>query len=274
MAQYAADRNLLTWRDNGVSKRKRIAVIIHTDESAVLENRTGSMRSTAWTADRLAEYNIEAPNDKNRGSYHMGVDRAGRAVRQNDDIYGTWSTGNVGNDICYHVCLTGTANQSREQWLSFGKQLDRAAEVVAHYCREYNIPARRVTPDMLKRGEGGIGGHWDCTKAWSNGKGHWDPGGYPDTNGGFPWDHFINLVQQKLAGVRPAPPTPSTSSKGNPVEFIRSLVNPAKQFAQSTLLALIDRATWEIRVIVNELARKNGIDPDAVVAEAIRKDNQ
>lgn len=67
---------------------------------------------------------------------------------------------------------------------------------------------------------------------------------------------------------------PSTSSKENPVQLIRSLVNTAKSFTQDTMLALIDRATWEIRVIVNELARKQGIDPDALVADAIRKDNE
>ena len=58
------------------------------------------------------------------------------------------------------------------------------------------------------------------------------------------------------------------------MNIIRSLVNSAKSFTQDTMLALIDRATWEIRVIVNELARKQGIDPDKIVADAIRKDNE
>ena len=56
--------------------------------------------------------------------------------------------------------------------------------------------------------------------------------------------------------------------------LIRSLVNSTKSFAQDTMLALIDRATWEVRVIVNELARKQGLDPDQIVADAIRKDNE
>lgn len=72
-----------------------------------------------------------------------------------------------------------------------------------------------------------------------------------------------------------APHAPSSSSsKENPVALIRSLVNSTKSFAQDTMLALIDRATWEVRVIVNELARKQGLDPDQIVADAIRKDNE
>ena len=71
------------------------------------------------------------------------------------------------------------------------------------------------------------------------------------------------------------PPAPSSSSsKESPVALIRSLVNSTKSFAQDTMLALIDRATWEVRVIVNELARKQGLDPDQIVADAIRKDNE
>lgn len=70
------------------------------------------------------------------------------------------------------------------------------------------------------------------------------------------------------------PPITSSSKMEKPVALIRSLVNTAKSFAHDTMLALIDRATWETRIIVAELARERGIDPDAVVAEAIRKDNE
>ena len=89
---------------------------------------------------------------------------------------------------------------------------------------------------------------------------------------------FYDLLVAKK--VRPdgtpitPPPTSSAPQIGDPMHLIRSLVNTAKSFTQDTMLALIDRATWEIRVIVNELARRQGIDPDAVVADAIRKDNQ
>lgn len=216
--QYKCDADLLTWRDNGISRQKRIAVIIHTDESAY-DYAAGKIRETAWTADQLAEYNRGGGSNAPRGSYHIGVDRAARAVRQNDDEYGTWSTGNAGNDRAYHVCLTGTAHQSREQWLANLPQLVRAAEVIAHWCRKDGIRAERLTPADLTSGRGGIGGHWDASKAWG-GSTHWDPGGYtgptpPKTAGGFPWDVMIDLVKKAM---NPEPkPEPKPEPTPEPV---------------------------------------------------------
>lgn len=219
--QYRCDADNLTWRDNGRATKPRIAIILHTDESA-WDPRAGAIRPTAWTADQLADYNKR--RDIDGGSYHLGVDRTGRTVRQNDDVFGTWSVGNQGNDLCFHICMPGTAYQPRDMWLGFTKQLEKTAEVVAHYCLRYNIPARRATPAMLREGERsgipqGIAGHWDCTWAWSGGSGHWDPGGYNGdlqngtgrpTAGGFPWDVFIRMVQLRIdqRAVAPTPPTP------------------------------------------------------------------
>lgn len=98
--------------------------------------------------------------------------------------------------------------------------------------------------------------------------------------GGKYFDHYMRRAQHwydEMSKPKAAPPPPTSSSVpqiGDPVNLIRSLVNSSKSFAQDTMLALIDRATWEIRVIVNELARRQGIDPDKIVADAIRKDNQ
>lgn len=195
--EYKADADKLTYRDSGVSKQKRFWVCIHTDESA-WDQSTRSIRPTAWTADRLAEYNRDRSNSG--GSYHIGVDRSGRAVRQNSDPYATWSTGNAANFNAFHICATGTAHQSREQWLAHMPQLRKMADITAHYCAVHGIPVRRITPADLKAGRGGIGGHWDATHAYSGGSGHWDPGGYAApyavTQGGFPWDQFITLVSE------------------------------------------------------------------------------
>lgn len=210
MNAYTADADLLTWRDDGTRPLSEVhALCIHTDESDTTPDGTGA----AWTADRLAEYNREAPEDSNRGSYHLGIDRAGRVVRQNDDAFISWSVGNVGNRRCLHICLTGTARTPRTVWLDrYRDQLDQLAEVLANYCRALTIPARRLTPHELARGERGIVGHWDCTHAWSGGRGHWDPGGYdapwPDTAGGFPWDYVIEMTARILTGPTAPAPTP------------------------------------------------------------------
>lgn len=283
---YKADKDMLTWRDNGVSSRPRVACILHTDESAY-DYANNRVRSEGWTADRLAEYNIEAPNDPNRGSYHLGVDKPGRVVRQNDDIYGTWSVGNIGNDICFHFCFAGTtAYFTRDQWLARRVQLDKMAKVVASYCKAYGIPVIRRRGWELKAGKWGIAGHWDCTQAWSNGSGHWDPGGYPgETSGGFPWDVFMDMVSKhysgKTATTPPAGGTTPTVKEDDAMlskildaltSGVQSIVNPTKSFTPRRMLALIDAATWEQRVLLDALARQAGVDPDKVVAEAIERD--
>ncbi|MDO4610948.1 glycoside hydrolase domain-containing protein [Corynebacterium sp.] len=214
--QYKCDADLLTWRDNGISRAKRLGLVVHTDESAY-DYRAGRPRASAWTADQLAEYNRR--RDVAGGSYHIGIDRAGRAVRQNDDQYSTWSVGSKGNDTMWHICLTGTAYQTREQWLAQTRQLDRLVEVLTHYCLLYGIPARRMTAADIRAGRGGIGGHWDCSKAYG-GSDHWDPGGYdgstgvPRTAGGFPWDVVIGQVAERVAAASaPVKPAPSPVPK-------------------------------------------------------------
>lgn len=234
--QWPADEDLLTWRDNGISTKKRIAVIVHTDESA-WDPTAGKPREHGWSARRLAEYNREAPNDRNRGSYHLGIGEDGRVVRQNDDIYGTWSVGNLGNDNCLHFCLAGTtANFSRDQWLKRLPQLQKLAEVTAHAGLRYGLELRRITPDDLRAGRTGIGGHWDCTKAWSGGSGHWDPGGYVDTAGGFPWDLLVQMVQKEAKNANIQPIKEENVVLGR----IRSLINPSKTFSAEETLALLD----------------------------------
>lgn len=196
--QFLADRDLLTSRDTGVRNERRLWVCLHTDESAV-NNPAGP----AWTADRLAEYNREVTDPMGaRGSYHLGIDRTGRVVRQNDDIFGSWSVASSGNNTAFHICLTGTAHQSRDQWFSHVDQLTKAADVVAHYCLLYGIDIRRAVAGDLRANVSGICGHGDFT-AGLGGTTHWDPGGYGDMypgvvagGGGFPWDDFVGMVHE------------------------------------------------------------------------------
>lgn len=57
-------------------------------------------------------------------------------------------------------------------------------------------------------------------------------------------------------------------------ERIPSLINPSKNFDAATLLALVDKATWENRVLLKELFKLLGRDADAILEEAIAKDNE
>lgn len=203
-AQFKCDNDMLTWRDNGIARGQRRAICLHTDESGY-NYATRQVRESAWTADQLADYNRR--RDISGGSYHLGIDRDGRTTRQNDDVYGTWSVGSAGNDQMFHICLTGTAFQTRDQWLTWGaKQLDKLSEVLAHYCRFHDIPAVRITPEDLRAGRKGILGHWDCSQFYG-GSDHWDPGGYdgstgvPSTAGGFPWDVVVEKTSALVDGA-------------------------------------------------------------------------
>ena len=190
--QYEADLNLWTNRHNGVRKEPRRAIVIHTDESAY-DYSTGTVRGTGWTAKRLAEYNREPGV---RGSYHVGADVEESTVRQVNDRGGTWSVGNQGNNEAIHLCAAGsTAYWTREQWMARPKLLNNLAKVAAHSALFHGIPIRKIDHNDLRRGAWGIVGHWDYSKAYG-GSSHWDPGGYSDTAGGFPWGHFIDLVNK------------------------------------------------------------------------------
>lgn len=149
-----------------------------------------------------------------------------------------------------------------QDWPIAAPALEEGAHLVAAICRFYKLgrPAAGRNVRFHREFTG-----TSCPHALA-------PGGrYHDEffrRAGYWYDH--------MTGKTPTPPSASSSTPkiGDPVNIIRSLVNSAKSFTQDTMLALIDRATWEIRVIVNELARKQGIDPDKIVADAIRKDNE
>lgn len=252
--QYRADLILWSARHNGRRAEPRRAIVIHTDESAY-NYATGKVRSAGWTAKRLAEYNAEGGRSPERGSYHNGVDEDEQVVRQVNDIGGTWSVGNRGNNEAIHLCAAGsTAYWTREQWLAKPKLLGKLAEVTAHSALFHGIPIRKIDHNQIRAGAWGISGHWDWSKAYG-GSSHWDPGGYPDTAGGFPWDHFINLVQ------------------GHADRMLGKVSAPSLKESE-----LSDISTRRIELIMDQLAGPgkqgdglpsfNGWDPDSVLAAA------
>lgn len=213
MKQYEADRAIWSPRHNGVDKQHRRAIVIHTDESA-WDYGTGRPRAGGWTAERLAEYNAE-PTDPLalRGSYQLGVD-AKESVRQINTRGVPWSTGNIGNNQGIHVCIAGsTAHWTREQWLNRLPLLKHVAYVARREADINGIPIRKIDDRQLLAGSWGVTGHHDWSKAYG-GSTNWDPGGYPDTAGGFPWDVFIDLMGEAVALEAPAGAAESATTGG------------------------------------------------------------
>ncbi|MFC9786424.1 N-acetylmuramoyl-L-alanine amidase [Rhodococcus sp. NPDC127528] len=181
MDQYPVDQTLLTEADSGVRPTTQF-LAIHTSEGALTIESL-----LAWCAD------------KNRGaSYNTMIDRQGRTGRCNDDQYAPWAAGWTGNARGWHVCLLGFAAQSRGEWLSYTGQLDRLADMLAFYCRKYQIPAVWLTAADVRAGKRGICGHAEISEAWRE-VNHTDPG--PN----FPKDVLIAKVAAKLAPQPTAP---------------------------------------------------------------------
>ena len=147
-------------------------IVIHTTEN------------TAGTpAENVANYQITSQS----GSYHVLVDTTGKRLRENDDSWITWSTGNnAGNVQGVNLSFVAQAAWTRAQWLAQEKMLRAGATVVAYWSKTHNIPVTKVTTGR------GVCGHGDL-RAFG-GTDHTDPG--PN----FPWDVFLSYVNQVLAG--------------------------------------------------------------------------
>ena len=268
-SQYQQDITVWCWRHNGVRPEPKRAVTIHTDESAYDYSR-GQVRSQGWTAKRLGEYNNEAGL---RGSYHKGVDASGVVARYLNDRAGSHSTGNLGNNVSINNCFAGaTAYWTREQWMKQPIMLDAMAKATAWDCAFHGIPVRKIDHNDLKNGAWGICGHWDWTKAYG-GSTHWDPGGYPDTAGAFPWDHFIALTKKHydtiMGTVAPAPAPQLIQETPDMTPEDRKLVqetNENLKFVRDQLAGIGGGGGWPqggdrtLYDLVAAIAQKQGVD--------------
>lgn len=173
--QYPADADTLTANDDGLRSGPPRLLVVHTSESD-------------GTADGLARYQLDPASG---GSYHVIIDRFGRMVRSNDDGYIPWAAGYTGNRAGLHVCLTGYASWSRDEWLSRTAQLERLRDWLQWNSRTYGIPLVRLVGREIIAPARGVCGHADVSTAWRE-VNHTDPGA------DFPYDAVLD-------GARPDP---------------------------------------------------------------------
>lgn len=89
----------------------------------------------------------------------------------------------------------GYARQTTDQWLDeYGRRMlfEQSAPLFARKCKDYKIPAVFLRAPDLAAQKRGITTHWEITRAFSNGRGHTDPGT------GFPIQRFMVEVQKAL----------------------------------------------------------------------------
>lgn len=163
-------------------KRSPNLVILHTAEC--LETNLNAAEDIAiWFAGKNLRYPLERTV-----SAHYTVDRDSivQCVR-NTDI--AWHA-NQANDRSIGIELAGYARQNASEWDDEPSReiLWRSAKLCEAIVQEHGIPARRLSPEELRRGEPGFAGHVDVTKAYSISGGHWDPGP------AFPWEGFLGMI--------------------------------------------------------------------------------
>lgn len=146
-------------------------VAIHTAEGAT-------------TAPALRNY-LDQPGVE--ASYHKIVDDF-QVITYLPDYLAAWAMLS-GNHRSLQLCFTGFASWSRITWLAHERMLRIAAIEVALWCEIHNIPIVKLSPVQVGANQSGIMGHWDWTVGKRDGT-HTDPG----VN--FPWDVFIQYVQE------------------------------------------------------------------------------
>lgn len=121
-------------------------------------------------------------------SSHAGCDNT-KTRTYIDPQYASWTLLN-GNSKSVNMEICGWAKWTREEWLGAQKgRLIQAANWARQMCDKFGIPKKYIGSAGVARGEAGIIGHVDYTNGAKDGN-HWDPGP------GFPWDVFIQLVQE------------------------------------------------------------------------------
>lgn len=132
-------------------------------------------------------------DDKRSCAYVADTNSVTRCVNDPDVAFHCGHTGNLrglGLELC------GLARQSRAEWLDELSlpMLQLAARWAAEKCRQYNLPARFVNADALRKGATGITTHHEVSLAWRE-TNHTDPG--PN----FPMDLFIPAVAAALSAM-------------------------------------------------------------------------
>lgn len=190
VSQFVCQYTNLTAADDGVRPMPPSLQVIHTNEP-------GSYKGWGVSPGTVPGLLTYLANIANGGSYHTVVGRGGETGRSNDDIYAPWAGGYQANRRGLHLCQLGWSVQSREEWLSYGAQLDATARILAHNAVLYGIPLVKLSAADIRAGKKGVCGHADTSAAWGE-TDHTDPGN------GYPFD----VVLAKANAIVNGTPTP------------------------------------------------------------------
>lgn len=139
--------------------------------------------------------------ERNRsGSYQVMIDFDGEEVRMVPDGRQAWAAMKQGNARGLHLCVMGRAEWNRERWLQEGKLLERTAQRIATWSRDYGIPLTKINAQDARAGARGVLGHIDISQAWGESD-HWDPGHH------FPYREVLARAAEILGAPIASPDT-------------------------------------------------------------------
>jgi N-acetyl-anhydromuramyl-L-alanine amidase AmpD len=151
-------------------------------------------KETGSTAANVAAYFAGANAPMASAHFCIDDNKIIQCVRLEDTAYHCKNANANGIGIEH----AGYAKQTTSEWLDdYGLQmLELSAKLVASLCHQFNIPVRRAkfagknNPQVI---ESGICGHADVPLHGT----HWDPGS------GFPWDFYLERVQEHFDSSKP-----------------------------------------------------------------------
>jgi N-acetyl-anhydromuramyl-L-alanine amidase AmpD len=154
-------------------------IVIHTTEGSAHEQ----------SAEDGASYDSRRTDGTSTHYFHDNNSTV-QCVRTNDVAYAALSNGNM-RGIQHELCTrSGTADWTDDYHTAM---LRRAAKQCARDAIKWDIPIRKVTPSQIASGAEGICGHVDITYAFPK-----DGGDHTDPGNRFPWNTFIDMVQDEM----------------------------------------------------------------------------
>ena len=163
-------------------------IVIHTAETPELHDEAKNVGG--WFEQRQSHVSAH---------YIVDDDKPVQCVLERDIAWhaGTSCNGFDANQVSIGIEHAGVAAQNASQWGDdySRAELERSAQLVAGLCKRFHLPVARPSTDALRAGAAGIVGHVDVNAAWSNGRGHVDPGD------SFPWEAYLARVRDLVAAL-------------------------------------------------------------------------
>lgn len=182
----------------GFAAGQPTVVIIHSVESGIVPG-LGEQLALGWFR-----------NPSNETSAH-GISDPAAETDMVPDAERAWHCG-TGNAYSLGFEHTGRAAFTRAEWTTPDglKMLRLSAARTAKACRDHGIPARWLSLAQMAAGAKGLATHNDARLVWG-GTTHTDPGP------GFPYDLYLQYVNEALGNV-PRPPVTEAPTPTPPEE--------------------------------------------------------